>query len=327
MLTERNDAMRILVYGAGVIGANLAADLTAGGKDVTLLARGAWADTLEEKGLVIDAIFAPGRRTYRIPVIRKLAADDVYDAIFVVMRCTQLDGIIPALAANESPTIVLVGNNLNPEAYVERLPGKRVLFAFSMAAGHREPDRVVSISLHKITIGPACRCPVDEKPIRGLFAGSRLNVAVQPNMADYLLCHAAFVVPIAFACYHCDGDLRRIKADRAYLNRIIDANIEGYAAIEGAGHEILPASDKDYRSPRYRRLSYLVYKVMCATVIGKICASDHAMNATEEMSALAEDLKRFYAAVGAPCPTYLVLEQDTKAYLHANCVSAASGRG
>ena len=49
--------MRILVYGAGVIGANLAADLTAGGKDVTLPARGAWADTLEEKGLVIDAVF------------------------------------------------------------------------------------------------------------------------------------------------------------------------------------------------------------------------------------------------------------------------------
>ena len=35
--------MRILVYGAGVIGANLAADLVASGRDVTLLARGAWA--------------------------------------------------------------------------------------------------------------------------------------------------------------------------------------------------------------------------------------------------------------------------------------------
>ena len=309
--------MRILVYGAGVIGANLAADLTAGGKDVTLLARGPWADALERDGLVIDPLFAPGRRTYRIPVIRQLTPDDVYDAIFVVMRCTQLEGIVPTLAENASPTVVFVGNNLSPETFAGRLPGKRVLFAFSMAAGHREPDRVVSISLHKITIGPAEPGPVDEGPIRNLFADTKLKVTVQPNMADYLLCHAAFVLPVAFACYHCDGDLRRIKSDRAYLNRIIDANIEGYAAIEGAGREILPASDKDFRSARYRKLCYRVYKVMCATVIGKICASDHAMNATEEMSALARSLKRFYAAVGAPCPTFLALERDAAAYLQS----------
>lgn len=28
-------------------------------------------------------------------------------------------------------------------------------------------------------------------------------------MGDYLLCHAAFVLPAAFACYKTDGDLKR----------------------------------------------------------------------------------------------------------------------
>ncbi len=54
---------------------------------------------------------------------------------------------------------------------------------------------------------------------------------------------------------------------------------------------------------------------MCATVIGKICASDHALNAIEEMSALNEGLKRFFEAHQADCPTYLKLERDAKKFI------------
>ena len=307
--------MRILVIGAGVIGSNLAADLFASGRDVTILARGEWADTLEKNGLVIDPIFSPGKKKYHIPVIRELKNEDIYDVIFAVMRYTQVESVIPMLLANGSKNIAFIGNNLSPEALVEKLPGKNVLFGFSMAAGHREKDKVVSISLHKITIGQLKESRSNEQMIREIFAGTKVKAAYQPNMGDYLLCHAAFVTPVAFACYYTDGNLKRIKNNKAYLNRIIDANIEGYAAIENAGHEILPDPDKDYRSRKYRRMCYTVYKIMCSTVIGKICASDHALNAAEEMSALNECLKKFFEAHQADCPNYRKLEKDAERYL------------
>ncbi len=307
--------MRILIYGAGVLGSNLAAGLCGSGKDVTLLARGEWADVIERTGLVIDPVFSPVKRTCRLPVVRTLEKDDIYDVIFVVMRYTQLDSVIPVLADNGTENIVFVGNDLTPEKVAEGLPGKNVMFGFFMAAGHREKDRVVSISLNKMTVGHLKDAASGERFIREIFAGTKIRVTYQPNMGDYLLCHAAFVMPVAFACYHCGGDLRRIRSDRAFLNRIIDANIEGYTAIENAGHEILPESDKDYRSRKYRDLCYSVYKLMCSTVIGKICASDHALNAVEEMSALNTELKRFFDENHAEYPCYQEFERLASGYL------------
>ena len=306
---------RILVFGAGVIGCNLAADMFSSGCDVTLLARGEWADCIEQEGLTIKSAFFPGKKTYRIPVIRELKKDDVFDAIFVVMRYSQIESALETLKANVSNNIVFVGNNLSTDKLIEQLPGKNVMFAFFMAAGHREKDRVVSFSMKKITIGQRKESPSNEALIGRIFDGTKMKVAYEPNMEDYLLCHAAFVLPIGFACYFCDGNLKRVSRDKQYLNQIIDANIEGYRAIEAAGHQILPSSDRDYNGPKYRRLCYSVYKIMCSTKIGKICASDHALNAVEEMTALNEELKRFFTATGASTPVYLKMETEAKEHL------------
>ena len=134
-------------------------------------------------------------------------------------------------------------------------------------------------------------------------------------MEDYLLCHAAFVLPAAFACYKTDSDLKKLKGNPAYLNRLIDANLEGYRAIRSAGHEILPKSDADFESAAYRKTCLRFFKLMCATPLGKICASDHAMNAVGEMSALNRDLKRFFDENGAQYPVWKVLEAESAKYL------------
>ncbi|MCM1466500.1 MAG: NAD-binding protein [Bacteroidales bacterium] len=56
--------MKLLVYGAGVIGCELAHVLKRGGNDVTLLARGEWKDTLEKRGLVIRYVVFIGNNPW-----------------------------------------------------------------------------------------------------------------------------------------------------------------------------------------------------------------------------------------------------------------------
>ena len=307
--------MRILIFGAGVLGCNLAVNLFRTGKDVTLLARGSWADEIKKNGLRIRDKFSLCTSVSRIPVATELAPEDTYDVIFAALRYTQLDTALETLLTNKTRNIVFVGNNVRASELAAALPEKNVMFAFALSAGHRERDRVASIDLKKITIGQLRGSPSNEGLIGQIFKGTRYRVIYEPNMMDYLLCHAAFVIPAAFVCYKTDGNLKKLKGDTAYLNRLIDANIEGYCAIRNAGHEILPKSDKDFESAAYRKLCLRFFKLLCATSLGKLCASDHAMNAVDEMSALNRDMKKFFDENGAEYPTWRELEKDCGRYL------------
>ena len=307
--------MKILILGAGVLGCNLANNLSRAGKDVTLLARGHWAEELQNKGLRIKKKFSPRMSVRRVPVITELTPNDRYDVIFAVLRYTQISSVIDALRANQTENIVFVGNNVSAAKTAALLPEKNVMFAFTSAAGHREKDHVASVDLQKITIGQLSNAQSNEKLIEQIFAGTKYTITYEPNMGDYLLCHAAFIVPVTFACYKTDGDLKKLRGNTAYLNRLIDANIEGYRVIKNSGHEILPKDDENFEGEAYRKTCLRFFKLMCATSLGKICASDHAMNAVDEMSALNLDLKQFFDENKAEYPVWRELEKEAGEYL------------
>ncbi len=307
--------MKILVYGAGVLGCNLARNLLRAGKDVTLLARGKWAEEIRKNGLRIKDKFSPRISVSRIPVVTELKPDDEYDVIFVVVRYTQIPTVIDALQVNRTKNIVFVGNNVQAADFAASLPGKNVLFAFALSAGHRENDHVSSIDLKKITIGQISGAPSNEQLIGQIFDKTKYKVVYEPSMEDYLLCHAAFVIPAALACYKTDGNLKKLKGNTAYLNRLITANIEGYRAIRNAGHKILPKADEEFEGASYRKTCLRFFRLMCETSLGKICASDHAMNAIDEMSALNRDLKKFFDENGAEYPIWCELEKECERYI------------
>ena len=307
--------MKILVFGAGVLGCNLARNLFRAGKDVTLLARGNWANEIKTNGLKIKNRFSPCMSVSRIPAVTELNPTDDYDVVFAAVRYTQIEAILDTLRASRAKTILFVGNNVRASQTAALLPEKNVLFAFTSAAGHRESDHVDSVDLRKITVGPLRDAPSQGALIRNLFSGTKYKVVYEPNMEDYLLCHAAFVLPAVFACYKTDGSLKKLKKDSAYLNRLIDANIEGYRAIRKAGHEILPKEDQAFEGAAYRKTCFRFFKLMCATFLGKLCVSDHAMNAADEMNALNRDMKAFFDANGAEYPVWQALEQECGRYL------------
>lgn len=68
--------MKILVFGAGVLGCNLARNLFRAGKDISLLTRGSWAMELQKNGLRIKDKFSPRVSVSRIPIVTELKPED-----------------------------------------------------------------------------------------------------------------------------------------------------------------------------------------------------------------------------------------------------------
>lgn len=161
--------MKILVFGAGVLGCNLARNLFRAGKDVTLLARGNWAEEIKNNGLRIKNKFLPRTSVSRVPVATELKPNDEYDVIFVAARYTQIDAITEILRANRTKNIVFVGNNVRAKELAASIAEKNVLFAFSLSAGHRESDRVVSIDLKKNHDRSTCERAVQRATYRSDF--------------------------------------------------------------------------------------------------------------------------------------------------------------
>ena len=100
--------MRILIFGAGVIGSLYAALLAEAGFDVSVYARGWRLESLRQDGLLYKS--NAEIRKASVKVLSKLEAGDLYDLVFLTVRENQLHAALEELRQNVSPTIVTMVN-------------------------------------------------------------------------------------------------------------------------------------------------------------------------------------------------------------------------
>jgi 2-dehydropantoate 2-reductase len=136
--------MRILIYGAGVIGSIFAGKLAASGHDITMLARGRRAEELREHMLSLSVPGAGRTDTVWVNVTERLAPDDLYDYIIVAMQRTQVDEILPILAENHSKNIVFVVNTAGGyDRWAQAVGSDRPMLGFPSVGGERIDGEVV----------------------------------------------------------------------------------------------------------------------------------------------------------------------------------------
>src|SRR5271163_945702 len=99
--------MKILIYGAGVIGRIYAAMLC-DHNEVSLLARGGNYLSLQKTGIVLRNAITGEQRSRFVRLTQQLAPQDFYDLILVSVRLDQVESIMPALKENVSSPLIMM---------------------------------------------------------------------------------------------------------------------------------------------------------------------------------------------------------------------------
>ena len=295
---------KVLVFGAGVIGAYLAHVLTEAGNDVTILAREARVKSLNKNGLVIYHHLQRKITTDRVNAVTSVEGCS-FDAAFVPMPYHKIRQALPQICELDAKLLVLVGNDLAPaemEAYIrEHAPAiKKTLFGFQVSGGKKETDRFVCERF-----GGSCMDigqlhgetdPRLRKFVGRLFAGTSYKLNWQADMEAYLICHPAAVLPIAYLSYICEGDLR--SSTREQRKMMIDASHEAYECLKAKGIPIYPDGDDRFFETGLRGTAMqMLYLVMAKSKIGDLVACEHCRNAVSEMEQIDlfyEDLMKGY---------------------------------
>ncbi|MBE6023862.1 MAG: ketopantoate reductase family protein [Cellulosilyticum sp.] len=306
--------MKILVYGAGVLGSYLAHELNQGQHhDVTILARGKRYEAIKQNGLVINHVRQKSETVDKLHVVNQLKAEDAYDVIFVVMQKSQLNSILQVLAENTtSKVIVFIGNNTEADItykkFMQHSHSKpTVLFRFLSCGGRREGEKVYSwhSNNYDITLGTVNKMKIDKNNWKKVILGTHLKLDLKPDMNAWLKYHSALITPLCMAIQYEDGETKKLHHSKV-LKLSIEALKECLCMFEHMG--FLKDSPHDMKLLKWpTTLLYYAMALLLPTKTGRLIAISHALAAKSEVEMLKEELLNCSKTYHYPLPSFNML--------------------
>jgi len=287
--------MRLLIYGAGVIGSLYASLFGEAGFDATVYARGRRLESFSQKGLRYCR--NNQTRTAKVNIVSEVKADDYYDFIFLTVREDQVHEALSELRNNVSPNIVTMVNTLEPYSCWEEICGKgRIIPAFPGAGGSFK-DEVLYADLTPRIIQPTTFAEIDGeeterlKTLSKIFRKSKIPYEIVKDMHIWQLCHLAMVVPIADAYYEAECP-ERAGRERKVMSRTAKQMKKNFTHLYKSGIRLLPPKMHMFRLLPAPILS-IGLSVVFESRFGNTFMYQHSMNAPSEMRRLHEQFYEY----------------------------------
>jgi 2-dehydropantoate 2-reductase len=294
--------MRVLIYGAGIIGQIYGGRLAKAGHAVTLLARGHAAESLAEQGVSLRE--ADESVHVRPQVVTRISDDDgAFDVVFVCVRRDQLSAALPELATLAAGQVVFLLNQCVDLVQTrEKVGAERTLFGFPGVAGRRMSDGTIEymqLRQQKTTIE---RRAGREASVAGMLRGAGFAVDLSGDMSGWLKTHAVFITAVGAAILAAGGESATLAADRAKVADMVAAVGEGFRALARQGISVLPTPLRVMFTVLPRFIAVRYWQGQLRGPVGTMAIAPH-MRATRdtELAWLKADVRRLMAGHG-PTP-------------------------
>lgn len=283
--------MRILIFGAGVIGSLYGAMLAEAGYDVSVYARGCRLESLTRDGLLYKR---KGKiRKAPVNILSRLEAKDCYDLILLTVRENQLHAALEELRQNISPTIVTMVNSLETYDQWEAICGAgRIIPAFPGAGGGFDGN-VLDAALTPRLIQPTTFGKTDgrERALARVLHRAKIPCQIVPDMHVWQLCHLAMVVPIADAYYEA-ADPEHAGRDAALMRKTAKQIRDNLGAITARKIRLSPGKMQAFRLLPTPLVGWILRFVFQSS-FGDRFMYRHSMKAPDEMRQLHEQFYRW----------------------------------
>lgn len=287
--------MRILIYGAGVIGSLYAVLFAETGYDTSIYARGKRLEFLKKNGLLYKK--NQNIRRAEATILGELSDNDAYDFILLTVRENQLYEALTELKNNKSNIIVTMVNSLDSYKKWEDIVGKgRILPAFPGAGGSINNDGILDAALTPRMIQPTTFAEISgnksekTKQFSKILRHAHIPYQKVVDMHMWQLCHLAMVVPIADAYYEADCP-ERAGRDWKTMKKTARRLKRNFTFLRKQKGKLSP-----WKMNIFRFVSLPFLTIMLAVTFGSSFGDkfmyQHAMKAPDEMRELH---KQFYA--------------------------------
>ncbi len=247
--------MKVLVFGAGVIGTMHAWAFESAGHSVSLLVRpgheGRWAN-----GVALRLLDGRGGRgeeakvLYRPNVVTSFGPDDGYDLIVDAVRYTQAEGVLPELAANRGKALILffhqswrgldmIDRTLTKEQFVLGMPRAGGILAEGVLDGAFEGQVMLGTSTCGRPVTPVVEGAAKKNLdfVAGLFRPAGFKVETPDNMEHWHWIHFASTAVYTGAIAK-EGGYDAFAASKTGIRDALAAGREAMAVCEARGVDL-----------------------------------------------------------------------------------------
>ena len=285
--------MRILVYGAGVIGSIFAGMIARKGYDVTLLARNNRLQELNDNGIILVNSMNDKRIVARVKTTDVLNEDDVYDYVIVVVQNQQIDDILPVLSKNKSPHIVFVVNNpLGYQKWIDAVGRERVMIGVPSAGGVRKNGEIhyfIGRGIAKIfqstTFGELDGVRTERLTrLIKIFKHAGFQPSITRSPDAWQKTHIAVILPGAKALYRYQSNNYELSKSYTTLKNMVLGTRELFRVLKSINVRIEPKKLYIYYLP----VCFIVplWMIVMNSKIAEYAMAHHTIVAKEEVDAL-----------------------------------------